>query len=192
MDQSKPPRLTYRVDLPGGQHRLAEATLYVATKCQDAASFGLTKLNKVLWRADFRAYADRRQPVTGRQYQRLKQGPAPVEMPIVLDTLLADRALEIESRQVISFAEKRPVALLQPSLRWFSPDDLRYLDDAIKFYWEHTGRGVSKHSHGVAWETRTDGEPMPYDLALLSDDDLTPVEVAFFSRLGQERGWHSA
>lgn len=163
MDQSAAPRLTYMVNLPGGQSRLKEASLYVMEKAQDAERFGLVKLNKILWRADFRAYAERRMPVTGRQYQRLKDGPAPVEMPIILDALLVDKAIEIDKRRVISFYESRPVALARPSLRWFSPDDLRYLDEAIQFHWEHTGRKVSKDSHGVAWETRHNGEHMPYD-----------------------------
>lgn len=192
MDQSAPPRLTYRVDLPGGQNRLGEATLHIVNKCQSAESFGLTKLNKMLWRADFRAYAERRQPVTGRQYQRLQQGPAPVEMPIILESLLADQAIEIEKRKVYSFFESRPIPRAEPSLRWFSSDDLDYLDEAIQFYWSHTGRGVSKHSHGVAWETRDNGDPMPYDLALLSDVLLTDFELVDFADYGKERGWRTA
>lgn len=191
MDQSAAPRLTYKVDLPGGQNRLLEASLYVIGKCQEAERFGLVKLNKVLWRGDFRAYAERRLPVTGRQYQRLQEGPAPVEMPIVLDTLLASHAIELEDRMVYSFTEKRPVPRAEPSLRWFSPDDLRYLDEAIAFYWDHTGRKASKQSHGIAWETRYDGAPMPYDLAILSDDKLTPAEEKFFSKLGREKGWRT-
>jgi len=192
MDQSSTPRLIYAFALPGGQARLHEASLYVIEKCAEAEFFGLTKLNKMLWRADFQAYAGRRQPVTGRQYHRLKFGPAPVEMPIVLDELLAFGAIKLEKRQKIDFYENRPMACQSANHRWFSPDDLRYLDEAVEFYWGSTGRGVSKHSHGVAWETRENGEPMPYNLALLSDDPLTPSETNYFASLGKERNWATA
>jgi hypothetical protein len=191
MDQSAAPRLTYKVEMPGGQSRLTEATLYVVNKYAEARKFGLTKLNKVLWRADFRAFADRGVPVTGRQYQRLAQGPAPVEMPIILESLLANNAMEIEKRRVFQFSEHRPIARAQPSMRWFSPDDLSYLDEAIQFYWDWTARSLSKHSHGRAWETRSNGDPMAYELARLSDDEMKPMEKRYFARLGKARGWRS-
>lgn len=191
MEQSRIPHLTYKVELPGGQLRLREAALYVMRECENLPYFGLTKLNKILWRADFRAFADRRVPVTGRLYQRLKQGPAPVEMRPLLDEMLRDDLIKIDPRPKGSFTEQRPIALVVPSLRYFSPDDLSYLDGSIMWFREHTGRGASKDSHGVAWETRKDGDTMPYDLALLSDDKLSDRERAKFLDLGRERHWHS-
>lgn len=191
MDLSIAPHLTYKVDLPGGQTRLREAALYVMDACQGADAFGLTKLNKMLWKADFEAYAARRVPVTGRQYQRLPQGPAPVEMLPVLQDLQKDGFVQIEKRKVGNFFESRPIPLAKPSLRYFSQDDISFVDRAITFYWDLTGRGVSRDSHGVAWSTRENGDLMPYDLALLSDDPLSESEIDRFSRLGQERGWRS-
>ena len=191
MDESRPPKLTFKVELPGGQSRLREAALYVMSKCAEADAFGLTKLNKILWRADFRAYAARRVPVTGRQYQRLQQGPAPVEMYPILQEMQRDGDMKIERRPVGHLEEQRPIALVSPSLRYFSADDLAYLDAAIEDYWSHTGRGVSRDSHGVAWKTRSDGDPMPYDLALLSDDVLDAWQIDHFSKLARERDWRS-
>lgn len=192
MDDASSTRLTYAVDLPGGQGRLKEAALYVMKGCAGARSFGLVKLNKTLWRADFQAYAERRVPVTGRQYQRLAQGPAPVEMPVVLSQLLREGLAELERRLVIDFEERRPIALVEPSLRYFSQDDIRYLDEAIRFYANSTGRKASEHSHGVAWRTRADGDPMPYDLAILSEEKLDKPRAQQLAALGAQRGWRTA
>jgi Protein of unknown function (DUF4065) len=183
--------LTYSVNLPGGQSRLREAALYVMEKCAKADSFGLTKLNKILWWADFKAYAHRKIPVTGRQYQRLKNGPAPFEMLPVLQEMQRDGDVRIEGRPVGNFTEQRPIALSSPSLRYFSADDLKYLDNAISYYWGHTGRGVSKDSHGVAWKTRSDGDPMPYDLALLSDSELDVWEIERITEVARRFNWQS-
>jgi len=60
-----PRKLTWRVNLPGGRARLRGAILYVSKACEAAP---------------FDSFAERGQPVTGRQYQRLPQGPAPIEM----------------------------------------------------------------------------------------------------------------
>ena len=69
------PKLTPSVILPGKQDRLRQMILYVATKCAKAERMGLIKLNKILWKADFDAFAARQRPITGREYQRLDLGP---------------------------------------------------------------------------------------------------------------------
>lgn len=191
MFEGRAPHLTFKVNLPGGQSRLRDASLYVMTKCAEADAFGLTKLNKMLWRADFTAYAARRVPVTGRQYVRMLQGPVPFEMHPLLQEMQRDGDIRIERRPVGQFEEQRPFALVAPGMRYFSPDDVSYLDSAIEASWNHSGRGASRDSHGVAWSTRADGEPMPYDLALLSDKKLDDRETTYFEKLAGERGWRS-
>src|SRR6478672_8661822 len=89
-------KLTWKVPLAGGQRRLREAVLYVSNACTEAERFGLVKLNKIIWRADFESFAQRGQPVTGRQYQRLPQGPAPIEMKPVLNEMLRAGLARIE------------------------------------------------------------------------------------------------
>src|ERR1700676_3371183 len=117
------PKLTWKVQLPGRQRRLREAVLYVSQKCEQAPYFGKVKLNKIVWRADFESFAQRGQPVTGRQYQRLKQGPAPVEMLPVLNELQAGGLLAIKRVPQGDYEEQRPVALQDPVLTFFSPQD---------------------------------------------------------------------
>jgi hypothetical protein len=185
------PKLTWRVSLPGGQRRLREAIIYVAKKCETAPHLGLVKLNKIIWRADFDSFAQRGQPVTGRQYQRLPQGPAPVEMLPVLNEMQADRLLRIDRRKVIDFVEHRPVALVDPNLTLFSKGDIDFLDRAIAIYWEMTGAETSDISHGVGWRSRSDGEPMPYELAYLSDESLGTGQKARLLKLAVENSWFS-
>lgn len=184
-------RLTWKVSLPGGQRRLREAVLYVSRACEQAQYFGLVKLNKIIWRADFESFAQRGQPVTGRQYQRLPQGPAPVEMLPVLNELQADGLLRIERRTVVDFDEQRPIALAEPVLAFFSLGDIECLDRAISAYWDMTGTETSDVSHGVGWKSRSDGEAMPYELAYLSDEAVGPNQRARLLRLAAEHSWHS-
>ncbi|WMT75043.1 Panacea domain-containing protein [Bradyrhizobium sp. Ash2021] len=185
------PKLTWKVPLPGGQRRLREAVLYVSQKCETAPFFGKVKLNKIIWRADFDSFAQRGQPVTGRQYQRLRQGPAPVEMLPVLNDLLAEGLLAIKLVPQGNHDEQRPVALEKPVLNLFSLQDLEYLDRAISIYWEKTGTEVSDISHGAAWKSREDGEPMPYELAYLSDEPLGRGQKAKLLKLATTYGWNS-
>lgn len=187
----RPRHLTWKVRLPGGQDRLKEAVLYVAKACQEAEYFGLIKLNKILWRADFRAYAERKQPVTGRPYQRLRLGPAPVEMVIVLDELQASQFLRIEKRPIFGFDEQRPVPLAEPDLKFFSPDDLKYIDEAVGYYWKMTGTITSEESHGIAWRTHDLSDLLPYESAFLSDEPVSESQGQRMLALAAQKGWNS-
>ena len=162
-------RVTFKVDLPGGQKRLRQMILYVADRCNGATRFGRIKLNKVLWKSDFDAFAARGVPVTGTGYQRLRLGPAPRAMRPLYDDMLQEGAI---TERITDFGdnviERRPIAVAIPDLTYFSEDDLRFVSLAIDYYWELTGTETSDDSHGIAWQTRFDNEPMPYESALLS------------------------
>jgi hypothetical protein len=184
-------KLTWKVQLPGGQRRLREAVLYVSRQCETAQYFGLVKLNKIIWRADFDGFVQRGQPVTGRQYQRLPQGPAPVEMFPVLNELQAEGLLRIQRESIGEYEQQRLIALAQPVLTLFSAGDLQCLDRAIALYWDKTGKETSDRSHGVAWRTRADGEPIPYETAYLSDEPVGRGQRARLLKLAEDNSWHS-
>ncbi|WP_315738037.1 MULTISPECIES: Panacea domain-containing protein [unclassified Bradyrhizobium] len=184
-------KLTWEVDLPGGQRRLREAVLYVSKACERTPFFGLVKLNKIIWHADFESFTQRGQPVTGRMYQKLRQGPAPVEMLPVLNDLQAEGHLKISRILKGHHYEQRPVALSDPFLTIFSRQDLDYLDRAVAAYWDLTAKEVSEKSHGVAWRTRENGEPMPYQSAYLSDEPIGAGQRGRLLKLGAEHGWRS-
>jgi hypothetical protein len=186
-------RLTYRVDLPGGQARLRELIIYVSERCATARRFGKIKLNKIIWKADFDAYAARRVPVTGRAYLRQKFGPVPNEMPPLYGEMLQDGLITIDFVDLgNNYVEHRTIPKVNPELRkFFSDDDVSYVDASINYYWELTGEEASDDSHGVAWRSRSDGDPMPYELALLSDATPTDGQARRLLELAEQRGWNS-
>ena len=184
--------LSFSIDLPGGLNRLREATLYVCKACKDAERFGKVKLNKILWRADFKAFAERRMPVTGRTYQKLTAGPAPLEMPLVLAEMQAEGLLRFE-RLILArdYIEDRPTALVNANLKDFSPNDIGYLDESVAFYWAKSATRASDLSHGIAWKSREYLDPIPYEAAFLSDRKMSTEEKKHFSDLMRSKGWTS-
>jgi hypothetical protein len=185
-------RRTLSVSLPGQQGRVKELILYVAKRCEGARFFGAIKLNKILWKADFSSYAERRMPITGCEYRRRKFGPALFEIPRIHADMLRDGQIRIDKRDFgDGVIENRTVALVDPDLTLFTQEDFRYIDSSIQYYWEKTGTEASDDSHGVAWSSRLDGDPMPYELAFLSDEDLGLSRLIHFRELGSRRGWLS-
>jgi hypothetical protein len=109
----------------------------------------------------------------------------------VLNELLADGQLVFRQVPVFRYTETRPVAIGEPNLTLFSRSDLDYLDRAIAFYWDKTGRETSDSSHGVAWKSRENGEPMPYELSYLSDEPISSNQKRRLLDLAIENRWLS-
>jgi hypothetical protein len=159
--------------------------LYVAKKCETAERMGLIKLNKILWKADFDAFAARGVPITGRAYQRLELGPAPREMRPLLNKMVANGEIHLEETDFgDGIIEYRPIADTQAEIHeLFSDDDLSFVDASIAYYWNMSGKETSDDSHGIAWKSRQNGDPMFYELSVISDTTLSPQQVIRVSRV---------
>jgi hypothetical protein len=199
MPDRRPSRpLTLTVPLPGQQSRVRELILYVARACESAEFFGAIKLNKIIWKADFDSYAARGVPITGREYRRRYFGPALLEMLPIHRDMFRDGLIREERRDFgkdekgDDVIEHRTIAVAEPDMdRYFDEVDRSYVDAAIRYYWDKSGNESSDDSHGAAWRTRKDGDPMPYELALLSDEPLDLPQLMHIENLIYEKGWVS-
>jgi hypothetical protein len=186
------PSLTTSVPLPDGQKRLRALIVHIAEECREAPRFGLVKLNKILWKADYSSFAERGRPITGRAYQRLKWGPAPVEMkPLLREMFEAHEISYSDTDFGDGVIEQRIIPEVPADVRVFLAEELRYVDRAISYYWDKTGTESSDDSHGVAWKTRSDGDPMPYELAYLSDRPLEGRQLTRLLEKAAAQGWKS-
>ena len=57
--------------------KLKELVLYIAQKSEDDPSFGATKLNKILFAADFYFFGQTGRSITGASYVHRGKGPVP-------------------------------------------------------------------------------------------------------------------
>ena len=182
------PPLTTEVSLPGGQNRLRQIILYVAMRCERAERFGLVKLNKIIWKADFSSFAARNLPITGRKYQKLKLGPAPKEMLPLLKEMERFGLITLDT--VIFPNGKKEVrvhGIVPPNLDNFTQSDMRFVESAIVYYWYKTGTEASDESHGIAWRARKMKSLMPYELAYVSDDPISNEEKEDIMKVLRDR-----
>jgi hypothetical protein len=183
-------KLTYNVDLPGGApKRLAEAILYVCEVCEQDEAFGLTRLNKILFEADFLAFGTRGEPITGVKYQRLQNGPAPKAMLPRLNELVERQDLAIKSTDFMGRPQKRPIALRRADLSVFSAEDIDLLNRVIRESWGKSATNVSNASHRIEWKTRENGDDIPYEAAWLSNAPVSEAESDRTQALAETHGW---
>lgn len=173
----------------GARTRLAEAILYICNACETDAAFGKTRLNKILFEADFQSFLIRLTSVTGAAYQRLRWGPAPIVMPTLLNQMQISGEIVIKSSDFIGRKQEKPICLREPNLDFFSGYDIAFLDAQVQDSWGKTATDVSHASHRIEWSTREDRDPIPYEAVWLSNEPLTSVEIQRTRDLASEHGW---
>ncbi len=167
--------------------KLAELILYISKMSQDDPRFGATKLNKILFFADFLQYRKKRKPITDDTYQRLENGPAPKHLVPVRDRLIKKQSLVIQRVSYHGRKQDRPVTLRDPDLSLFTAEEISLVDSIIKEFWEKDGTDVSLLSHDfIGWRVAKNGETIPFSVALVNPRELTTSEVDYGMTLEEE------
>lgn len=165
-------------------HKLRELILHISLQSDGDRSFGSVKLNKLLFFADFLAYIKYGHSITGEEYQKLQWGPAPRRMKPVLDEMQNDHEIAIRVTDAYSLPQQRPLALREPNLSPFSPQEIALVDRLISQHWGVSGSRISDESHQfIGWQLASVGETIPYEVALVSTRELTEDEIGVGRKL---------
>ena len=147
--------------------------MYIARQSEDDPRFGAVKLNKILYYADFNAYRRIGHSITGAEYRKLSEGPAPRQMLASRRTMLDSQTIAIEHRPYFNGVQQRIVALREPDTGIFSSEEMEIVDETVGALWAMSARQVSDLSHTeIGWRVARRGEIIPYETAWLSTDPI--------------------
>ena len=171
--------------------KFQELILYISEKCSTDPTFGATKLNKILFLADFWFYAQSGNSITGVEYMKLPKGPAPRPLVPIRDKMIEDGDLAIQETTLSpKMSRKRPVNLLSAHLSIFSAAEIAMVDQVITVCDRATATRVSDYTHKWhGWIAARDQETIPYETVFLSDDPITPFEIERGRELAKQYGW---
>ncbi len=156
--------------------------LYVADRSREDEWFGATKLNKILYFCDFRAFAELGAPITGASYMSLSEGPVPRELLSERRAAIDDEDARIVHRRVFKYTQQRlePTKEVALEPEWFSENERSIIEDTIEFLGSMTAAEVSYLSHQEpGWIMAEDKETIPYETSRLlstADEDAWSVE----------------
>ena len=158
--------------------KLRELILYIADRCQEHPKFGAVKLNKILFFADFIAYARRGNSITGETYFKLRNGPAPKRLLRVVAELKASRDVREEQRPYAIGVQKRLIALRKANLALFDRFEISLVDEVIEALKDKDAEEVSGLSHRfIGYNLVGDREEIPYESVFARDpDDIVVTE----------------
>jgi hypothetical protein len=135
--------------------------------------FGAVKLNKILFYSDFIMFQRYGVPITGATYQKLREGPAPKELLVQRRILIGEGDADLKPTQVFNYVQRRliPTAKTIDPTNWFKSEEIVVIDEVIKELKGMTAAQVSGLSHREGgWMMAKEGEPIPYEAALLEPD----------------------
>lgn len=166
--------------VPLGAHKtmskLEELALYITQKSQDDPKFGATKLNKILFWADFIAYAYLGKPITEATYIRRQHGPVPREIVRAIDNLVVQGRALMGEKIYFGKSQKRLEALDGPNLSLFTSNEIKFVDHQIKRLADWNATEVSDDTHSLRpWLDALQEEEIPYETVFVLLD--TPVTL---------------
>ena len=178
--------------------KFKELVVYLCAASEQAGDegFGMVKLNKLLYRADFEAYRLLGHSITGEAYQKQEFGPVARDLPIVLDELGAAGRLRWQSiprgphtRSVPTMSDDPDVVADMSS---FTPDEREVIENTLRELAVYGGKRASEWSHdeSAGWKAAQEfGEAIRYSSTFISTEPVSSEDLERARRFVHERGW---
>jgi len=106
-----------------------------------------TKLNKLLYYADFIYFKDYTVSITGAQYAHVPFGPAPNNYDLYYPVLVRQDAIDIEEVEYLEYSGEKYIAMKEPDKSIFSKGELRTLKTVKEKFKDYTASDISTYSH---------------------------------------------
>ena len=149
--------------------KLRELILLISEWCQADPKFGAIKLNKLLFHADFSAFLTYEEPITGQEYFKLPQGPAPRRLKAITEAMIKKGEFAWQEVQYFGRTQKKPVALRASDPSKFSGPEVVLIRHTVEKFWKMNATEISDQSHiFLGWKAAHMKETIPYSTALVS------------------------
>ncbi len=164
--------------------KLRELVLYISEQCLGDQTFGGTKQNKLLFYADFLAYLNFGEAITGQEYFRLQNGPALKRWLPLKNKMLRDGDIKIEKGEFYGFPQHRTIPLRKADVSVFTAREINLIDSIIKMHRGKTAAEISDESHEfIGWKLAKEREVIPYSVVRLRQRELSASELEHGKRL---------
>lgn len=171
------------------EHKFAEMLLYVADKLSDDPAGGATKMNKALHFSELVHMRLKGRPITGAEYQKLPQGPAPRRLVPVRQRLVDEGAAIMQPSTYFGKVQHRLIPLRAADTSVFDADEIAAIDEVVTELKGRSASEVSEMSHReMGWWLAEEGETIEWEMAYLKPAVVSPDVREHARRLAGQRG----
>jgi uncharacterized phage-associated protein len=145
----------------------------------DNGTLGKVKLMKLLYYLDFDHFQQYGASVTGDDYLRWEKGPVPASAETIIQNMVADGQLQVESIDIgLSRPQSKYIPLCSCDVQVFSPSEVAVLFEVAEKWAHHTGSDMVRAVHGEPpWLETAANAVIDYRLALKRPGkDCEPTE----------------
>ncbi len=162
------------MDSTYNERKFTELTLLVAERLRSDLSGGATKLNKVLFFAEFIHVRRTGRPISGAEFQKLEHGPAPRRLKPIRELLVSSGDAEIVRELYLGYTMARLLPLRSADVSLFTDSEMESVEEALRDLDGLTAKQVSDLSHEEAgWRLVNAGDTIPYEAALVGAQQAT-------------------
>jgi hypothetical protein len=151
--------------------RFRRLVLYLAYRSDGDATFGKTKLAKLLFYSDFLAFAELGKSITGATYAKFPRGPFPRALGSELKTIEDSGDGRIVSSTHFGLYQERLVSLHDVDVSMFSAPEISIVEQVLEALRPYNASDVSRLSHlEPAWQLVPEWDDIPYELVFVAPD----------------------
>lgn len=159
------------------ESKLAELIIYISQKSEKDTTFGLTKLNKILFASDFFNFGYHGKAITGEPYVHRQKGPTPKYMKDALSNLETSGRAKVITVSYYGYPQKRVMPSSGADLSKFSEEEIELIDSIIDEFKSYNGTDLSDWTHKqMPWLVTDNEQDIPYESVFVLRD--MPVERA--------------
>lgn len=161
------------------EDKFAQLVLHCAGLLESDVSGGATKLNKLLYFAEFSSIRKTGSPISGVAFQRLPRGPAPRPLLPVRSRLVREgRARMRRETDAYGYRHDRLISTRPADLSVFSVEERATIDEVADRLRSMTAAQVSELSHqDPGWQLTANGETIPAASAYLETEAAVPEHL---------------
>jgi len=158
-----------------------ELVHYIINKCSDPSKLGATKLNKILYYADFLFYMEHGKTITNETYVKQDHGPVPKHILQHLENLMEKGAISIREVPFFGKIKREYHSLTVPKISDFSSEEIAHIDEIVNLICnEYTASDISELTHNLVWEYAKKGEEIPpYTIFVPNFEPLDAKDLAW-------------
>jgi Antitoxin SocA-like, Panacea domain len=173
------------------QRKFKDLLLYFAQRgLNEGMTLGSTKLNKLLFFTDFRAYQRRGAPITGARYQKLQWGPAPRALLPVRQELIEAGEVEFRGGDERDLNDVL-IPIGEPTFDTLTAEDRTIADEVFAELRTYNAVATSDYSHlkSAGWNVVEMYEDIPYESVFVITDPPPPEAIELGRELAAKYGW---
>ena len=156
----------YRPDISSGFQKLNLSKFFQAIIFFCFGGVLKTKLNKLLFYADFKHYKEYTTSITGLRYVHLMYGPVPDNYEFYYATLQNEKAINIEEVFIGDYVGENLVASNEPDFSVFTNSEINTLIAVKDYFSNFNASTIKEFSHREkAYQSTHDGQFIPYSFA---------------------------